>query len=361
MALSSDDARIAGRASRDLINQAKTDEDRKIAASIAQRALGRDGTVVPAAVALGVYAGLSGKERSSAAWFDYSEKLSRRDIPTQFYFIEKSVAAGNVGEALRHYDMALRVSPEKSALVLYPILRAAAANLDVRQALAGTLASRPVWADGFLYEFAVKGPDYVAAAQLFNDLRRLKVAIRPDIDATLLNNLIAQGDVSTAWKYYAANHPGAGASTIRNTNFNIALATNSPFDWQLSSADGVAANFDRDDRGGVLDYRLSPTVGGVVAHQIIFVPAGKYRLESVMSSSSQTVGSGASWQLACSNGTPIGVMEIGGPMESGRRFAADVTVPANCTYQSLSLVVRSSDDVQGARGRVDFVSLLKRD
>lgn len=350
------DARITAKAAWTIMERSHSAASRRDAMRLAHKALGRDATAVPAVVVLGLYSGVVDEAKISDAWFEYSQALSRRDLPTQLYFIENAVAAGDVTEALRHYDTAFRVS-ESIRSTLYPILESAVADAPVRTALARTLASKPLWAEGFMEDIVGRGPDFPAAAQLFVDVRRLNGAIPPDTEAALLSNLISRRDVISAWRYYVSTRPAAAHVIVRNQTFDPRRVGNTPFDWQISSANGVIADLDTDDRGGVLDYRLPPTVAAVVVQQMIVAPAGRYRLGSVVEAVSQSLGSGPYWDLKCSDGRSIGRLEIGGPISNRRKFSADLNIPPDCNAQILSLMVRSSDDIQGASGRIAAVTL----
>ncbi|MES2096925.1 MAG: hypothetical protein V4459_09200 [Pseudomonadota bacterium] len=355
---SGQDARINARAALVMMQATKTASDREAAARLAGKSFQRDGTAVPAAVALGFYSALANDDNKGAAWFDYSEKLSRRDLPTQLYFIEKSVGDGDVGRALYHYDVALRTS-ESAGQTLYPVLKNALADPGIQMALAKTLARKPLWAPGFIGDVASTGPDYAAAAQLFIKVRRLKGEISPTSDVALISNLIAHGNMPVAWSYYTTIHPDAAGKLIRNADFNATRDLSSPFDWQLSSGDGVTADFSTIGDVSVLDYRLSPTVASEVAQQLVFLPAGKYRLVSTVIESSQPVGSGPFWELRCTDGRSLGKLELGQVASGVGRFAAEVIVPPDCAAQALVLTVRASDDVQGASGQVDSVSMAR--
>jgi hypothetical protein len=61
----------------------------------------------------------------------------------------------------------------------------------------------------------------------------------------------------------------------------------------------------------------------------------------------------------CTKGASLFKLELGGG--ASQRFAVSFSVPAGCETQTLSLVVRPTDDVQGASGEIDSVSLVKVD
>lgn len=359
LGVSGGDARIMARAALQMMERASSEEDRSTAVALARKSLARDAMTLPAIDTLGLAAGISGDVRVADRWFTYAQRLSRRDMPTQLYFIEKSVADGDVKAAIRHYDVALRTSQERGPLVLFPVLRSAIGDQTIRQELARTLAKKPLWADSFVADLVTKGPDFAAAAQLLLDARRVGMAITPAIDEALLNNLVAHGDVASAWQYYVAVHPAAQNILIRNGSFEARRSGTTPFDWQVTSGDGASVDIGSNDAGRSLSYRLSPTVGATIARQLTLLRSGQYRLESVMSEGSQTLRSGPYWEMKCADGRSIVSLEMGGPFPSSRSFSTDFALPVNCEVQALTLTVRSSDDLNGATGRIESISIKR--
>jgi hypothetical protein len=354
--ISGNDARIMGRAAQAQIEQAKSDRDRLQAALLARRALLRDGTAVTAADTVGLSSINSALQEK---WFDYAARLSRRDLPAQLYFIEKSVSEGDVKEALHHYDIALRTAQEGGTSVLFPILRNAIIDSAIRRELTKTLQEKPLWSGSFLANLVTDGPDYAAAAELLTALKSRGVAIAPDIEERLLNNLVGRGQIQVAWRYYVFAYRDIASSLIRNATFRVAGARNTPFDWQLTSGDGVSVDLGVGKNDTALNYQLSPTIGSRVIRQVTLLTPGRYRLDSYITESSQPLGSGPFWEFKCADGRLIGSLEMGAPIPAAGRFSASYSVPDNCSTQMLTLVVRASEDVQGATGTISSVSLSK--
>ncbi|QDZ06974.1 hypothetical protein FPZ24_05335 [Sphingomonas panacisoli] len=353
------DARVMARAAQVMMERPAANGSQAAAVALARKALSRDGTAVSAVDTLGLSAALAGNNSVANNWFAYSERLSRRDLPTQLYLLEKAVNDGNVKEALRHYDIALRSANDSGTSLLFPILRNATSDPLIRRELAQTLRGKPIWSSGFLVDLVRNGPDYSAAAELLLDARRGGLPIEPDLDETLLGNLVARGETASAWQYYKSIHPAAARVLIRNGTFKSVGAASTPFDWQLVPGSGVSVELGagQDDRG--LDYRLSPTVVATVARQTLLLPPGRYRLDSVLREASQMLKSGPYWELKCGDERSLASLEMGGPIENSKKFSIDFTVPPKCETQSLALTVRASDDVQGATGLVDSVSVMR--
>lgn len=127
------DGRVTAILARSLSGVDARPADRALADRLGRKALRQDPTAVVAVSTLGFDAQLRGQTAEAQRLFGYAEALSRRDLQTQVWAIENSVAQGDVAAALHHYDIALRTSPDAQA-VLFPILASAISTQPVRAA-----------------------------------------------------------------------------------------------------------------------------------------------------------------------------------------------------------------------------------
>jgi hypothetical protein len=152
----------------------------KSAAPLAERALQRDPTMAPAARILALNALVDKDAAAAGKLFDYSASVSRRDLATQLWYIEKEVAEEDVEGALKHFDIALRTSPG-SQRILFPILTSALQDPQLRPAIAKLLASKPAWAALFLQQSALSSPNPVSVANLYLTMNALGKPPTPDV------------------------------------------------------------------------------------------------------------------------------------------------------------------------------------
>ena len=359
LAISPDNARALGERSQRIFTTARDRLSRTQATELGRRALALDATVIPAIVTLALNAGVEGSSDRAARLMTYAQALSRRDGTTQLYFIEDAVARGDVVEALRHYDTVLRTSDTAPAL-LFPILRNAIAEAPLRHALAATLRKRPAWAEHFVLESSAYGPDFHAVALLFAEVRGAGFEPPSNADNALISNLLAKNDLQTAWRYYKIMHPDADPSTVRDGEFKGSRTTGTPFDWVLSTDDGISTSMGVDGQNGGLEFSTTPTNAGVIARQMLVLSPGTYRLSTVATGIAQDRGSGPYWELVCLDGKIAGSLEIGPARESKAMFAQTIVVPLNCPGQWLQLRARASDNIKGATGQILAVSVERR-
>src|SRR6218665_4028830 len=133
------------------VSEAKA-ADRAKARALAVTALERSPSEVSASRTLGILEALENRDSAAQRLFDYSEKLTRRDVTTQLWMIEERARQNDVPGALRHYDRALRTSPDRWQ-TLIPVLVKAASDPAIEGELAPLLQKRPPWRDQFLAEF----------------------------------------------------------------------------------------------------------------------------------------------------------------------------------------------------------------
>ncbi|MFW2850783.1 hypothetical protein ACM61V_02505 [Sphingomonas sp. TX0543] len=350
------DGRITALLSEKLSGPEATPAERAKADQLARLALRQDPTAVPAAATLGIDAQLRGDTAGARRIFAYAQMLSRRDLRTRLWAIEDAVGRGDVAGALRQYDITLRTSTYGSDL-LFPVLSSAIADPAIRDALVGTLAAQPVWAQAFIDYAASHAPDPRSAGGLFARLRRIGVPISGNASAVLLNALLSAGFRDEAWSYYASIRPGADRRMSRDPRFVAALDTPSPLDWVPIADGGISASIQREGRNGIFDFSAPASVGGPVLRQMQLLPAGDYVLGGHSLNIDPPGGSRPYWTLTCQDGRELGRVAFPKSAQAGGNFAGRFTVPAGCVTQYLSLVVQPSDAVGGVSGQVDRVQL----
>lgn len=351
------DGRITALLSEQRSGAEATAADRAAADRVARMALNQDATAVSAAATLGINAAIGNATGGARRWFDYAQRLSRRDLRTQLWLIEDSVTRHDIAKALHHYDIALRTSRVASDLLL-PVLSAAITTPEVRAAMVDTLSSHPLWTAGFIGYAAVDGPDPQATAQLFRALPA-SVLVSDDARAVLLDRLVRAGQFGHAWDFYQSVHPGARRDQSRDGSFIANLSAPSLFDWNAINDGNVTTTIQRGASGGVATFDAVQTAGGVALRQAQMLPPGNYTLMGHSSEIAQPAGSRPYWALGCADGRELSRIDLPNSAEMAGRFGGQFTVPAGCPLQYLQLIVRPSDLSAGVRGQIDTVRIAR--
>lgn len=342
--LDPDNARIAADWATHLLSN-NTADSRDRAKRLALRAFKADPTLVSALAVLGLDAQLAGCTYQARRLFGLSQRLSRRDLATQLWFIEDEVSKGNILGALRHYDIALRTKRDSSS-ILFPVLASAASDPTVRTATVGLLAAEPIWAQDFLIFVAQSAPDVATAGKLITAAERGNIPISDGVRAIVGDRLIAQGDFDSAWNVYTANGTHK-SELIRDPEFRRPLSLPSAFDWRLTNEVGIATSVL--DSGG-LEFSVASGSGGRIARQLLSLPQGRYVLTSVgnaeVSQERQPY-----WTITCAKGAVVlrGLLQT----EGGQSFV----VGPSCNAQWLDLNSPTNDSAVELSGLVKAVDI----
>jgi len=322
---------------------------------LARRALRQEPTAVSAVTTLGLYAEAKQDKPAARGWFNYANRLTRRNSQTQLWAIEDAVGRNDIAAALREYDIALRTSPKLSDL-LFPVLGQATTDPDIRRYLADTLAARPVWGDGFVTYLAARQDDARPAALLFANLHARRIDVPDAARIGIINALLGQQRSDEAWTYYAVTTPDADRRQSRDPNFR-ASRTASPFDWVTVNDQGIDSSIQHGAEGGTFDFVVPFGIGGAVLRQLQVLPSGRYRLEASGSVTEPSVRTPPYWVLRCEDRRELGRVRIDGPGQPTGRYTGTFDVPGNCPVQYLEFVVSPSENSQGATGQFSQVLL----
>lgn len=299
-----------------------------------------------AARSLGLAAVSSGDTRLANAAFDYAFRLSRRDVPTHLWFIERSVERGDIAAALRHYDQAMRTSLSSRAL-LTPILVAAAQDDAVVDQLLPLLARRPNWWGAFVHMMIGTSPDAAVLHRFATSLNlRSDDRDHPDFLPRTIDRLVNAGLYDRAFELYARDSGTPATQLLRNGGFENPNPR-PPLDWRYAEEPDLEGLVQArpDGRGTALFLSAQAGRGGTVAQQLLRLAPGDYRLSLLAGA----IADGSATDrpritLRCANGQapPIAEVILPPARENGRRIAARFAVRRGCIAQRLTVDVRGS-------------------
>ena len=277
-------------ASWNLVNGTPTLRDQEAAAAMAGSALSREPVLADAASTLGAIFDLRGQIARADIAFGVAERLSRRELRAQLWFIERAVQRGDIDGALRHYDIALRIKPSSAALLL-PVLVQASDDPLIRRPLMVRLRSKPDWRLSYLRAMLTTPPGPAAIA---DQIAHTGLDPASDADRRILSDgldhLVRMGQYHLA----AATLPRTrltGPTTIRNGGFEDAPAL-LPFDWWLNTETDLSAYREpsRLGDGGYVLRISSENRGGQVARQLTVLSPGQYTINGIAGTNPDTGG-----------------------------------------------------------------------
>lgn len=353
-ALASDDGRISALLSQDLSRADASQAERDESDHVAREALLYNPTAVEAVTTLGINADLRGDTVTARRALAYAQRLSRRDLRLQLWAIEDAVGANDIPAAVRNYDIALRTSP-RSPELMFPVMARAIGYPAVRTALTQALVRRPLWGSDYIRYVArnISSPRVTLA--FFRQLHQAAVPFPDGADAQLVEALVANDLIEDAWDYYSTARGRADRRFSRDPHFNLRALDGAPFDWVASARPGMAISVGNSGRGGVVDFALPPSVGGVVFMQMEVLPPGGYLLTSRGSATAPTADAQPYWRLVCRDGPELVRLPLGPSLQSSAGSAKKFRVPQGCTLQYLTLVAPASELPAGLSGQVEAV------
>lgn len=343
------DARAAAVLAKRMLGDGRNRGPLAGARAMAAAALRRDPTVVDAVAVIGLATALGQAPDQAERAFVYADQLSRRDIGTQLWLIERAVQRNDIPATLRHYDTVLRVSPPM-ATQLFPVLSQASRVPGIAVALNTLLNTRPNWGRDFL-SFMLRGQSDPRAIFLVS--RGLVSPNDPgerEHLGLLLRALTAARAFDFAWQAYVAAWPARarGSDLLWNGDFSTDPGA-PPFDWGFAE-DPSQAPERRARRGGDIALYL-PTGANAeaeVARQLVQLAPGSYALAGTAGGVADDPDIRPFVTISCdgTQSTSLARQDLPVSPESGRPFGLRFTVPGSCTHQWVSIHVRGNFDRQ---------------
>lgn len=295
---------------------------------------------------LGALADLQGNKRQAQTLFRLSEGVSRRNALAELWLIEDAVGRGSIGEAVRHYDRAMRVSID-SRQILLPVLVSAAKQPAIAEDLLPLLARRPLWWKDYLEQLAAIGDDSaVMAASLQAITPDLRNAEERTLAENVLRRMVALKDDRRA--VLAANRlEGRSGQTrsLRGGDFEHDDGV-LPFAWWLRDEGNVRAYRDTVPDGtlGLWIVTSGETSGGA-AQQLIGLPPGRYALSGSVGGVPVDPLARPSIVVSCSSGVTLSRFALPPSPGDGRGFKFAFVVPrAACPTQWLTVFTAPAAD-----------------
>lgn len=261
---------------------------------------------------------------------EMASQFSKRDLPTQLWFIEQRAKSGDIEGTLAYYDNAMQTNPEVRKL-LFPILGRAVADAELIGPIAQLLRTKPDWANGFYNSFTAD-PEALAnfpalMVALGGDALTLIPSTARKAAATALMRAGALEKAETVAMF------GMDATDLSDFSNGNGRAL-SPFGWELVRSATISAFVAEDNN---LRIEIGRGAGGIAAKRVVGMKGGSLTIIGTM-----TTKGGAMDQLPRLNLNCVGQRgdsTIVLPQATGRnqyRFADTVRWPS-CSFVEINI------------------------
>lgn len=349
------DARVAMAAARKLVEEGRGATDPAIRA-LTQATLARDLTQNAAIEFRAVDVEAAGDRARAAELFDLSDAISRRSLATRLWLIQRSVDRGDVGHALRDFDVALRTTAA-AAPTLFPVLAGATSDPGLVVPIARMLDRPSDWRLMFL-NYAVANGDIEGASAVLLHMRDRRLVTDNGVDLALIARLVDERRFALAGQVRAA-FSGGKAQPLLVVDGAFADATASyPFGWSFVERGDIGAERSVANGRPELGWRSQPGRGGQVAAQLLLLSPGNYRLATMAASA--TSDDTPYWSLTCGEQGGATLAQLDVPSASNAAAAVDVAVPAGCEGQWLTLTLRPGGTSGERTGAIVSVAITRR-
>jgi hypothetical protein len=306
---------------------------------------------------LGLAADLSGDKARASAIMTRAALRGHRDVATQGWWLERSLATGDAPGAVSRLDAILRSEPDLEPR-LFPVMAALLDAPAARGMWVQSLVANPPWRRAALYDFAAKSPDVDAVAQLFAALEARRSPPSDDQFGVVLTRIAVAGRYADARAIWTRSVGAAASSVPYDGNFR-GLPGSPPFNWRIvQPPSGVAAMETRPGVGRALSAAYPSSATPMIAEQLLTLAPGAYRLTGRWRVDEPASGAAVGWTLTCAGGAPLG--EWRHATDTANDWAAlelAFVVPAGCEGQWLRLQGRAGDgfgEVATAFTRLDI-------
>lgn len=296
----------------------------------------------------GVQAQMNGEGKKAMQAFLAAQWRDPRSMPAAYFLANYFFRTSDAIEGLEQTTVLARLSPAGTAAAA-PFVAAYAQDRSNWAQMRALFNSQPGLENAVLTAMAHNARNTDAVLALADADHR-----KPDSDwlSILLSSLIANGDYPRAraiWAEISDSH--VDGDLVFDPTFSAPDAP-PPFNWTLASSTIGLAERQSGKRLHVIFYGNED---GVLASQLVLLPAGTYQLQMRLAGP-PVHPEALRWSIRCDKSTePFASVGIDEASRSGWSFE----VPAECAAQRLELSGRSGDIAQQSEAEITALSLKR--
>lgn len=295
----------------------------------------------------GVQAQEAGKLDAANSAFRAAQWRDPRSMPAAYFLANYDFRSGHLLEGLKQTALLARLSPS-GVTAAVPFVATYAREPSNWPQMRALFRSQQNLEGGVLSSLARDGRNTEAILALADpDYRKPHSEWVP----ILLSSLVTSGDYARARAIWSSIGGGNAGALLFDAGFSEP-GPPPPFNWSLASSTiGLAER----QSGGRLHLIFYGNEDGVLASELLLLPAGTYRLQMQLSGA-PVHPEALSWSIRCDKSSePIASIGIDAAARQGWTFQ----VPANCPAQWIELSARSGDIAQQSEATITGLSLSR--
>jgi hypothetical protein len=345
-----------------LLQTARSPKERSVALNTAERALEAEPINPTAIRILGFLASMEQDRPRAKALMLLSTHLSRRDFGAQLWFIEDGAARGDLVQALKHYDIAMRTGTDNQEL-LFPVLLSALEAPEIQSNFSGYIKRNPPWLASFL-SYATTSPIYPGG--LIRSIVAAGGLPEGSANRTFETRLLAvidQKGTATAMLAFFYKMPKADPKLLTSAGINSATTDRrfAPIAWYVESTPDIDASVD--DRGPRdQSFHVFAPSGrrGTFATKLLFLAPGRYQLRTLQNISTDQASLYYTIHCAFETGaTPL--LAIAASKKAVSESSEQFSIRPGCLAQRLTVAAAgagSGADTDLIVERIDVLPVL---
>ena len=297
-----------------------------------------------------------------------SEKMTRRDIGTQLWLANRLASREDIKGALRHIDLGLRATPESQAL-LFPMLIRALTTSDFQAEFARYISTSAPWLGSFINYAFSKPADLDILSRSIVLAGGLRSNAKNDVLNTQMLNLLASGGhYSEIQPYYKARkNPDLSLLSDIALKPSGIDPRNGPLAWSANESVDIDAAIVTTDDGKEysIDLTIGPGKRRAAAQKILYLQPGTYQFSALHKFNADAADGAMNWEWACIAGSNPELLTThifrASDIKGGSAAqAAEVSIPASCAIQRLTLLAVAGGGVQDTAISVRQLRILRQ-
>lgn len=309
---------------------------------------------------LALFEAASGNVDQARKLFGISIAISRRDLPTHYWFIQEYGKLNDLEKLMAQVEIAMRTK-QASWAQLVPALLSGLENQELVAPTARLLSTNPPWEYRFWSDIQKYPQSAENLAKLLISLEKSGHDVEKWLPDAVVRLLAKQQNFAAAFDVYRTFNDGQQQPTsepiISNAYF-ARVPNSSIFDWSVVQSQNVEAVISPQDKA--LSVSIFAPFASDIASQVIRLPPGRYRFRVNLKQFSSEYSGALRVKLYCAEETSLGSAELIDFSITSKSGQANFdTKQYPCVFYRVNLVMGAVDVRVPTEFSITEISIVK--